>query len=114
MAEIVITEFMDGDVVRELAETHDVLYDPGLVDRPDDLTAAAQECRALIVRNRTRVAMARWRDVDGKVLAGYETRLRIFERQDRSRFPELYERERDLETYEYGQAAPSNGTRRRR
>ncbi len=55
MAEIVITEFMDGDVVRELAQERDVLYDPGLVDRPDDLAAAAQECRALIVRTRTRV-----------------------------------------------------------
>ena len=55
MAEIVITEFMDDDVARALAEKHDVLYDPGLVDRPADLIAAAKGCSALIVRNRTRI-----------------------------------------------------------
>ena len=58
MAKIVITEFMDDDVVRELAETHDVLYEKDLVDRPGDLIAAARDCRALIVRNRTRVDIA--------------------------------------------------------
>ena len=58
MADIVITEFMDEAVARDLAEARDVLYDPGLVDRPDDLAAAARSCRALIVRNRTRVDAA--------------------------------------------------------
>ncbi len=58
MAYIVITEFMDDDVVRELAATHDVLYEPDLVDRPADLARAARDCRALIVRNRTRVDAA--------------------------------------------------------
>ena len=58
MADIVITEFMDDDVARELAATHDVLYDPDLVDRPEDLALAARDCRALIVRNRTRVDAA--------------------------------------------------------
>ena len=58
MADIVITEFLDEGVVRALAETHDVLYDQDLVDRPDDLLAAARDCRALIVRNRTRVDAA--------------------------------------------------------
>ncbi len=43
MADIVITEFMDDEVARELAEHHDVLYDPGLVDRPDDLARAAKD-----------------------------------------------------------------------
>ncbi len=58
MARIVITEFMDDEVARELAETHDVLYDPDLVDRPADLAAAAKDCAALIVRNRTVVDAA--------------------------------------------------------
>ena len=58
MADIVITEFMDDAVARELAETHDVLYDKDLADRPADLLAAARDCRALIVRNRTRVDAA--------------------------------------------------------
>ena len=55
MPDIVISEFMDEDAVRDLAERRDVLYDPALVDRPDDLAAAVAEARALIVRNRTQV-----------------------------------------------------------
>ena len=55
MADIVITEFMDDEVASELAEHHDVLYDPGLVDRPDHLARAAKDCSALIVRHRPRV-----------------------------------------------------------
>ena len=55
MADVVITEFMDEAAVAELAAIRDTLYDPGLVDRPDDLLAAATGCRALIVRNRTQV-----------------------------------------------------------
>lgn len=55
MAEIVITEFMDGAVVAELASDRDVFYDKGLVDRPDDLVREAAQCRGLIVRNRTQV-----------------------------------------------------------
>lgn len=58
MADIVITEFMDDAVAAELARSRDVLYDPGLVDRPTDLVAAARAARALIVRNRTRVDAA--------------------------------------------------------
>lgn len=55
MADIVITEFMDDAVVAELARDHDVLFDKGLVDRPDDLVREASRCRGLIVRNRTQV-----------------------------------------------------------
>ena len=58
MARIVITEFLDEEVVRDFAARHDVLYDPGLVDRPADLIAAAKDCSALIVRNRTRIDAA--------------------------------------------------------
>jgi (S)-sulfolactate dehydrogenase len=53
MAEIVIAEFLDEGVVRELAQTHDVLYEPDLVDRREDLLTALSEARAIIVRNAT-------------------------------------------------------------
>ncbi len=52
---IVITEFMDERAVEQLAATHDVIYDPKLVDQPAELLTAAADCHALIVRNRTQV-----------------------------------------------------------
>jgi (S)-sulfolactate dehydrogenase len=55
VADIVITEFMDDAIASELAGSHEVLYEPDLADRPNDLAAALPDCRALIVRNRTRV-----------------------------------------------------------
>jgi (S)-sulfolactate dehydrogenase len=55
MPEIVITEFMDEEAAREGLKGFDVLYDPKLVDRPDDLAKAVAGARALIVRNRTQV-----------------------------------------------------------
>ena len=50
MAEIVISEFMDEAAVADLRASFDVLYDKTLVDRPEELAAAAAGCRALIVR----------------------------------------------------------------
>ena len=55
MADIVIAEFMDESAVEDLRRDYDVVYDPGLVDRADDLLAAVAGCRALVVRNRTQV-----------------------------------------------------------
>lgn len=55
MAEIVICEFMDPPAVDTLASTYDVLYDPQLVERPDELLLKVQTALALIVRNRTQV-----------------------------------------------------------
>lgn len=55
MPEIVITEFMDEAAVARLGVEHDVLYDPGLVDRPQELAGLAAGARALVVRNRTQV-----------------------------------------------------------
>ena len=55
MPDIVISEFMDEDAVREGLQGFDVLYYPTLVDRPAELAAAVAEARALIVRNRTKV-----------------------------------------------------------
>lgn len=55
MPDIVITEFMDTAAADRLAGVHDVINDPGLVDRPEDLVRIVAEARALIVRNRTQV-----------------------------------------------------------
>jgi len=53
--DIVISEFMDQAAVDSLAADFDVVYDPQLVDRHDDLLVAVASARALIVRNRTQV-----------------------------------------------------------
>jgi len=53
--DIVISEFMDQGAVDSLAADYDVVYDPQLVDRHDDLLAAVASARALVVRNRTQV-----------------------------------------------------------
>ncbi|MBC7282900.1 hydroxyacid dehydrogenase [Hoeflea sp.] len=55
MADIVITEFMDEAAVARLAQVHDTLYDPTLVDDPAKLHGHLTSARALIVRNRTQV-----------------------------------------------------------
>ncbi len=55
MPDIVISEFMDPAAVQDLAADYEVLYDPELVQRPDDLTKSVAACHALIVRNRTQV-----------------------------------------------------------
>ncbi|MGH8176760.1 MAG: hydroxyacid dehydrogenase [Steroidobacter sp.] len=58
MSDIVICEFMDENVVRDVFAGRDVIYDARLVDRPDDLQAALSDARALVVRNRTQVRPA--------------------------------------------------------
>ncbi|MFN3549186.1 MAG: hydroxyacid dehydrogenase [Mesorhizobium sp.] len=55
MADIVITEFMDEAAVGRLRARYDTHYDPGLVDRADELRSAVADARALVVRNRTQV-----------------------------------------------------------
>lgn len=55
---IVITEFMDEAAVREGLSGRDVVYDPMLVDKPDELAGHLAHARALIVRNRTQVRPA--------------------------------------------------------
>lgn len=52
---VVITEFMASEAVDRLRAAHEVIYDAGLVDHEQDLLAAAADCDALIVRNRTQV-----------------------------------------------------------
>jgi (S)-sulfolactate dehydrogenase len=55
MPDVVITEFMDPAGVEILARAFDTLYDQTLVGRPEALAALLEGCRALVVRNRTRV-----------------------------------------------------------
>jgi (S)-sulfolactate dehydrogenase len=55
MPDVVISEFMDEEAIRQGLAGFDVLYDPKLVDRPGELMAAAAAARALVVRNRTQV-----------------------------------------------------------
>ena len=52
---LVISEFMELDAVAQLADDFNVLYEPDLVDRPQDLLRLAARADALIVRNRTQV-----------------------------------------------------------
>ncbi len=52
---IVISEFMDEAAVDSLRGSFEVVYEPTLVDRRDDLLAAVADAAALIVRNRTQV-----------------------------------------------------------
>jgi (S)-sulfolactate dehydrogenase len=58
MAEIVISEFMDEEVIARDFAGRDVLYDAALVDDPQGLAASLADARALIVRNRTQVRPA--------------------------------------------------------
>ncbi len=55
MPEVVVAEFMDEAAVADLADGHDVHYDPTLVDRRGALLESLTGARALIVRNRTQV-----------------------------------------------------------
>ena len=55
MSEIVVTENITGVAMQQLRETHDVLFDQQLWQRPDDLAMALQTAKAVIVRNQTQV-----------------------------------------------------------
>lgn len=55
---IVISEFMDGPAVADLAARFETRYDAGLVDDSARLRDALADAAALIVRNRTRVDAA--------------------------------------------------------
>jgi (S)-sulfolactate dehydrogenase len=58
MSKIVITEFMDETFLPNLREHHEVIYEPDLVDREDQLYALLHDMGGLIVRNRTSVGRA--------------------------------------------------------
>jgi (S)-sulfolactate dehydrogenase len=55
MPDIIITEFMDEEAIRQGLAGFDVLYDPKLADREGELIETVADARALIVRNRTQV-----------------------------------------------------------
>ncbi|MBP0623366.1 hydroxyacid dehydrogenase [Cupriavidus consociatus] len=52
---ILVTEFMDAPAVQGLRDSHEVTYDPQLVDDLPRLLQEAPKCDAIIVRNRTQV-----------------------------------------------------------
>jgi (S)-sulfolactate dehydrogenase len=58
MPDIVITEFVDEAALADLAKDYEVLYDPELCGRKDELARHLAEASALIVRNRTQVTDA--------------------------------------------------------
>lgn len=60
MAEIVVSEFIDGEVLAALRRDFDVIADPALAGDSERLTGQLVDARALIVRNRT--------IVDGRLL----------------------------------------------
>ena len=55
MGRIVITEFMDERALEPMRASHDVLYNPKLVDDAPRLLLEAATADAIIVRNRTQV-----------------------------------------------------------
>ncbi|MCG8336864.1 MAG: hydroxyacid dehydrogenase [Proteobacteria bacterium] len=55
MKRIVITEFMDETAVDGLKDSFEVIYDPNLVDREEELFGLLEKADAIIVRNRTQV-----------------------------------------------------------
>lgn len=55
---VVIAEFMDEAAIAAELGGFATLYDPALVDRPEDLRAALADADALVVRNRTQVNAA--------------------------------------------------------
>ena len=55
MPDIVICEFMDEAIARQVLQAFDLLYDPSLVDDRAALFESLRDARAIIVRNRTQV-----------------------------------------------------------
>lgn len=55
MSEIVVSENIVGAALDRLRHEHDVLYSPHLWQSPDELKAALEHARALVVRNQTKV-----------------------------------------------------------
>ncbi len=55
---IVVAEFMEERAVAALRAAHETLYDPALGEAPERLRPHLSACRALIVRDRTRVDAA--------------------------------------------------------
>ena len=55
MPDVVVTEFIDESALADLSREYSVVYDPDLVNRPDDIKLLAADAPAMIVRNMTQV-----------------------------------------------------------
>lgn len=55
MSKIVVSEFMEEDILRAGLGHARIVYDPGLVDAPERLAAEIADADALILRNRTQL-----------------------------------------------------------
>ena len=55
MADIVVSEFMDEEILREVLAGFDVIYEPRLAEDRDELLRRVVDVKAIIVRNRTQV-----------------------------------------------------------
>src|SRR5690606_5787620 len=77
MTDILITEAIDGPELDALRHKYEVAFEPELWKTPQRLRELATQCRALIVRNQTRVdaaliARAQRLEVIGRAGAGVE------------------------------------------
>jgi (S)-sulfolactate dehydrogenase len=55
MPDVVVTEFIEESALADLSREFSVVYDPDLVNRPEDIKLLAADAPALIVRNMTQV-----------------------------------------------------------
>jgi (S)-sulfolactate dehydrogenase len=55
MPDVVITEFIEDSALADLSKEFSVLYDPDLVNKPDDIKLLAADAPAIIVRNMTQM-----------------------------------------------------------
>ncbi len=55
MPDVVITEFIEESALADISREFSVVYDPDLVNRPEDIKLLAADAPALIVRNMTQV-----------------------------------------------------------
>ena len=55
MPDVVVTEFIDETALADLSRDYSVVYDPDLVNRPEDIKLLAADAPAVIVRNMTQM-----------------------------------------------------------
>jgi len=55
MVDVLITEDIKGQAVEELKEKYDVVFEPDLWQSPEALKKAIKNCKAILVRNQTKV-----------------------------------------------------------
>jgi (S)-sulfolactate dehydrogenase len=55
MPDVVVTEFIEESALADLSREYSVVYDPELVNKPEEIKLLAAEAPALIVRNMTQV-----------------------------------------------------------